>query len=113
MTVNHQVLGSTPSTGAKVKNIYTDQIEPDDVYIGRAGKGKDGYFGNPFYLYTEALREVTLQKYRDYFYKRIEDDLEFHRRIEELRGKNLVCFCAPKQCHGDIILEWLNNHTGG
>ena len=31
----------------KVVNLYK---EPYEVYIGRSGKGKDGYFGNPIKL---------------------------------------------------------------
>jgi hypothetical protein len=27
--------------------------------------------------------------------------------LEELRGKTLVCSCAPLQCHGDILVKWL------
>lgn len=26
----------------------------------------------------------------------------------ELAGKDLVCFCAPKGCHGDVLLEVAN-----
>jgi hypothetical protein len=26
----------------------------------------------------------------------------------ELSGKDLVCFCAPKGCHGDVLLEVAN-----
>lgn len=92
-----------------VVNIYK---EPHDVYIGRAGKGKDGYFGNPFPLIeknSEEKREVCLQLYREYFNKRIVDDPEFRRRIEELDGKVLGCFCKPKLCHGDIIVEYLQS----
>jgi hypothetical protein len=25
--------------------------------------------------------------------------------LPELRGKDLVCFCAPKRCHGDVLIE--------
>ena len=28
--------------------------------------------------------------------------------IRKLKGKNLVCFCSPKPCHGDVILELAN-----
>lgn len=78
-----------------------------DVYIGRAGKGQDGYFGNPFVLEREADRESVLRRYREYFYARLEVDEEFKRRIHELDGKTLGCFCKPKLCHGDIIVEYL------
>jgi len=26
----------------------------------------------------------------------------------ELRGKDLVCFCAPNACHGDVLIEVAN-----
>ncbi len=89
----------------RVVNLYKESYE---VYIGRAGKGQDGYFGNPFQLRSESQREEVLQKYRDYFYKRIEEDPEFLRRVLELKGKVLGCFCKPRLCHGDIIKEFLD-----
>jgi hypothetical protein len=79
-----------------------------DVYIGRAGRGQDGYLGNPFGL--ENGRDECINKYRIYFLGRIETDAEFKKRILELRGKILGCFCKPLACHGDIIEEWLNNN---
>lgn len=79
-----------------------------DVYIGRAGKGQDGYFGNPFRLVPGQTRGSTLERYREYFYKRLGEDPEFKRRIHRLKGKRLGCFCKPHACHGDIIKEYLD-----
>jgi len=28
--------------------------------------------------------------------------------LPELRGQDLVCWCAPEACHGDILLELAN-----
>ena len=28
--------------------------------------------------------------------------------LPELRGKDLVCWCAPEACHGDVLLELAN-----
>lgn len=29
--------------------------------------------------------------------------------IEQLRGKNLACYCHPDQpCHADVLLRWAN-----
>lgn len=81
--------------------------EKYDVYIGRAGKGKDGYFGNPFPLESEEDREAVIDQYRIYFNGRITADHDFKRRILELKGKVLGCFCKPKLCHGDVIVEFL------
>ena len=79
-----------------------------DVYIGRAGKGQDGYFGNPFRLRASDGRGATIERYRKYFHDRLETDPEFKRRIHELKGKTLGCFCKPYACHGDVIAEYLN-----
>jgi hypothetical protein len=80
-----------------------------DVYIGRAGKGHDGYFGNPFRLTQGESRGSTLEKYKSYFFNRLETDPEFKRRIHELKGKTLGCFCKPHPCHGDIIAAYLDS----
>lgn len=80
-----------------------------DVFIGRAGKGENGTFGNPFRLQSEEVRGATIERYRDWFLKRVDEDADFRRSVLGLRGKRLVCFCAPKSCHGDVIAAWLNN----
>lgn len=79
-----------------------------DVYIGRAGRGQDGYFGNPIKLLNNETRGSTLDRYRIYFYNRIETDPEFKEKIHALKGKTLGCFCNPYPCHGDIIKEYLD-----
>ena len=88
----------------KVVNIYKDKY---DVYIGRVGKGQDGYFGNPIRLTSEAQRGSTLEAYEKYLRKRLETDSEFKTRFLELDGKTLGCFCKPKPCHGDVIVKLL------
>jgi len=90
----------------KTVNIYNSDY---DVYIGRAGRGNDGYFGNPFRLTSSRQRGATIQRYREYFYNRLETDPDFKRRVHELKGKTLGCFCKPSACHGDVIAEYLNN----
>src|SRR5207249_704636 len=85
-----------------------------DVYIGRPGKGEEGYFGNPVPLKNvkdEKERKENLIQYKKYFYARLQNDKEFKRRILELKGKTLGCFCVPKECHGNIIKEYLDNNT--
>ncbi len=84
-----------------------------DVYIGRAGRGQSGYFGNPFSIGAGVTREHAIESFRQYFYQRIENDREFSKRVEELRGKRLGCFCKPLACHGDVIVEWLSKMESG
>ena len=30
------------------------------------------------------------------------------RALDELRGRDLVCFCAPLACHGDLLARLAN-----
>ena len=88
-----------------VVNIYEEQF---DAYIGRAGRGEDGYFGNPFRMGNRISREDAVKRFHGYFADRIERDSEFKQRVLALKGKRLGCFCKPKACHGDVIADWLN-----
>lgn len=79
-----------------------------DVYIGRAGQGRAGYFGNPYRIGIDGTREEVLSKYREYFIKRVREDRDFYIRIMELKGQRLGCFCKPDACHGDIIARYID-----
>lgn len=80
--------------------------EPYDVYIGRAGKGQDGYYGNPF---SRKDCSDPIGEFRKYFNKRIEKDTQYRKNIFKLQGKRLGCFCKPRECHGDVIADFLNS----
>jgi len=88
--------------------IHLRDQQPGDVYIGRAGKGEDGYFGNPFRLGQGETRGSTIERYDEWFHQRLLTDPEFKKKVSELKGKRLVCFCKPQACHGDVIAAWLN-----
>lgn len=98
MTVMHH-------SDTKVVNLYK---EPYDVYIGRSGKGMEGTFGNPFPLKKGEDPGETLEKFKEYFYNRLEEDKDFKNKVDQLKGKTLGCFCKPKPCHGDIIKQYLD-----
>jgi len=72
------------------------------VYIGRPGP-----FGNPFEIHAGRSRERAIERYKEYFEKRIEEDATFREAVHALYGKNLLCYCAPLPCHGQIIIDYL------
>ena len=93
------------------------------AYIGRSGAQNEslkGYYGNPYShkknsiaKYIVSSREEAVEKYKEYFYERIEKDDVFLKNIEKLRDKVLVCWCKIKgneSCHGDVIKEYLDNN---
>lgn len=70
------------------------------VYIGRPSK-----WGNPFVIGPDGTRQTVINKYRKYLLHN--QPLLEDARIE-LKGKDLLCFCAPLACHGDVLLEMVN-----
>lgn len=35
------------------------------------------------------------------------------KSLPELKGKTLGCWCKPYPCHGDVLVELLNELEGG
>lgn len=95
----------------KTRRVYfhTDDF---DVYIGRAGRGWQGTFGNPFRLKPGEPRGATIQRFREHFYRRIAEDPAWRQRVLALKGKRLACpGCPPGlPCHGDVYVEFLEGH---
>lgn len=90
----------------KVHNKYHNTAPSDAVYIGRGS-----IWGNPFStkeskypVLTVETVEEAIEKYEQY----ILNDPNLVSRIRELTGKDLVCFCKPKPCHGDVLLRLAN-----
>ena len=77
--------------------------DPMYVYVGRAGHGQRGYFGNPFPLLSEAQRDEVYDRYVAYLKDRVRHDPEFAQAVRSLAGKTLVCFCAPLRCHAQAL----------
>lgn len=79
-----------------------DRNEPKGaVYVGRPTK-----WGNPFVLGRDGTRDDVIAKYRLYLKEHAIHLIEDAKR--ELRGKDLVCWCAPQPCHADVLLEIAN-----
>ena len=88
---------------AKVWNKRDPNCPTDAMYVGRPSK-----WGNPFVIGRDGTREEVLVKYRKHV-----DDLRhtsdlFIADLVELRGKDLICWCAPLACHADVLLEIAN-----
>ena len=82
------------------------------VYVGRGSK-----WGNPFRLNDIVSTDDGVRIVRTHahavalFHTRVRFD---EADLAELRGKDLVCWCAEDQpCHADVLLEWANAPEGG
>lgn len=111
-----------------VVNVKVKYIRPDyanlnewindnnNEYIGRSGivfingeryPKKNSKWTNPFTIKQYGSREIVLKLYKEYIINKIENkELD----LNELKGKNLGCWCFPDKCHGDILLELLHKN---
>ena len=105
---------------------HADNIEPKKLYayIGRSSSSKtssvmDNSFSalcNPFRLEVDNVenRKIVIDKFKQYAYKQMQFKTGFYQKIQELVKLlkedqydviYLVCFCKPKDCHGDVVKE--------
>jgi hypothetical protein len=82
----------------RVHNKHHGTAPVNAIYIGRGSP-----WGNPFKIGEHGTRDEVC----DRFDREILPNLD----LKPLRGKDLVCFCAPFRCHGDSILRALNSSS--
>lgn len=85
----------TPVVRNMSKMSKADWAEGNNIYCGRGSM-----WGNPFVLGVDGDRDEVC----DRFEKEILPKLN----LVQLRGMNLVCYCAPLRCHCDALLEKAN-----
>ena len=73
-----------------------------DVYIGRPSK-----WGNPFAIGRDGTRAQVIEKYRAW----IVTQPALMSALPELEGKILGCWCSPLPCHGEVLIDLLNERT--
>lgn len=78
------------------------------VYIGRPSK-----YGNPFShlentkaAYKVATREEAVRKYEEWI---LNNPVLLEQAKIELKGKDLICWCRPAACHGDVLIKLVND----
>lgn len=79
----------------RVYNVRHSHVPHGAIYCGRGSP-----YGNPFVIGKDGDRDQVC----DRFEKEILPTLD----VSKLRGRDLVCFCAPRRCHCDAILKKAN-----
>lgn len=94
-------------TATKPKRIQRKRVKgwrmPENtVYVGRPTK-----YSNPYKIGTDLnlTREQAVNLFRQYIGKAYDiDEIK-----EDLKGKNLACFCKiGEACHADVLLQIAN-----
>jgi hypothetical protein len=96
---------------ARVLNKRKDKIPADAIYVGRPSK-----WGNPFshipvgtHRWQVKTRKEAAEKFRAWVMLPEQSTLRKEAK-RELRGKNLVCYCAPLDCHAYVWFEIVNGY---
>ena len=82
---------------------------PGIVYCGRAcGGWPTSPLANPYVLERESDRNKVLSQYRQWLAEQIADgNAEVMVALDDLYdGSVLGCWCSPKPCHCDTIVEF-------
>jgi len=77
-----------------------DVVPPGALYVGRGSR-----FGNPYIIGVDGDRAEVIRKFRHYLFS---DPVLMKAVVVYLKGKDLVCWCAPDPCHADVLLELAN-----
>lgn len=88
----------------RVHNKYHNTAPKNAVYIGRGSM-----WGNPFVIGRDGDRDEVCEKHAEYLRNQVRNGQVSLQQLASLYGKDLVCFCAPKRCHGDTLViaaEW-------
>jgi len=80
----------------------------DNIYIGRnmtyyIESAYESKWANPYSI-KKYGRDKCLELYREY----ILNNQILLSELPELKNKNLGCWCFPDRCHGNILLELLD-----
>lgn len=70
------------------------------TYVGRPTR-----WGNPYLIGPDGTREEVIQKYRKHLWEQIKSGEVTMQDLLALSNKDLLCWCAPKACHADILLK--------
>lgn len=98
----------------RYKDLREWMADPGNVYIGRGGvvfidgvrfPPADSEWANPYHIGRHGTRDEVVEKYEARVRGKIErGELD----PEELRGRNLGCWCHPEKCHGDVLVKILH-----
>lgn len=94
VVVDHENMAPARTLNKKVHG-----IPPGAVYVGRPGK-----WGNPFEIGRDGDRQEVISRHRAWLC----NNPTLLACLPELKGKDLVCWCAPLACHADTLREMAN-----
>lgn len=86
----------------RVWNRRDPNVPADAVYVGRPS-----IWGNPYREGRDGTRAEVIELFR----RHVANHPDMRLFIKhQLRGKHLVCWCAPLPCHADVLFQIANGY---
>jgi hypothetical protein len=94
---------SSNSVKPRVFTIGKDRLPKNIVWV----VGSKSRWDCPYRVPRDGSREEVLEKYRRHLIT-----AKLLRHLQELRGKDLACFCSSNRsiCHAELLLHLANFH---
>lgn len=91
-------------TGPRVLNVSMRVWPEGAIYIGRSARYGYSKWSNKFRIGVDGNRAEVIAKYEAWVMQ------QFHLLacLPEIEGAALMCHCAPRACHGDILWRLAN-----
>lgn len=91
----------------RLRKYYGKVIQECDEYVGRYIENDtwqlpESMWANP-YLPSDFGGSMTLTLFM--YKQHILNDQFLYDQLHTLRGKRLGCFCKPRPCHADVLVE--------
>ena len=94
----------TLDNGIKIYNKALDKRIPTKaIYVGRPS-----VFGNLYHIWELQNRRTVVNRY-ELWLTTTEMGLKvLEIAKKDLKGKDLICWCVPEECHAEILAKWAN-----
>lgn len=56
-------------------------------------------------LHSKINRKIAIELFKEFWLYCRSKGFITDKEVLKLKGKTLLCFCHPKQCHGDVLVD--------
>jgi len=77
------------------KRDFGKTLPPNSSYVGRGT-----FAGNPYRIGVDGTRDEVIDRY----IAEKSQDAAFMSKVRQLKGRHLICHCAPERCHATWLL---------
>ena len=84
---------------SKLRSLTGNEVE-GPLRIDRRTK-----WGNRFQIGKHGTREEVIEKYRQDLWEGLRSGRIDLNDLARHEGRDVVCWCAPQPCHGDVFIE--------